>query len=306
MRRVILTSMVLIAGVVFQRYARADGAPAEAQPRTPAVSVEEVVVTAQRRGEEFRNVPIAITSVGSAEISARGINDVSDLATTVPTLTFTETTGHAQPALRGVGTTIEAAGLESPVAFYLDGVYYADTISILTSFNNIARIDVLEGPQGTLFGRNATGGVIAVTTLDPSRTLGASGTIAYGNYQTTEAKLYATGGLAPGVAADIALHYSHQGEGYANNLVTGDTLDRTDHDIGWRSKLVLNPADDTKITLIGDYSDLLTSHGLTYNEVPGLRPTFARPTRACRAQARPSAAGAAGSESLRKSRQRVA
>ena len=148
MRRVILTSAVLIMCVVFQRYARAESAPSEAQPRAPAVSLEEVVVTAQRRGEEFRNVPIAITSVSSAEISARGINDVSDLATTVPSLTFTETSGHAQPALRGVGTTIEAAGLESPVAFYVDGVYYADTISILTSFNNIARIDVLEGPPG--------------------------------------------------------------------------------------------------------------------------------------------------------------
>ena len=271
MKKVILTSIMLIACIASRPYARAQSASVEGQARTPPESLETIVVTAQKRGEDLQHVPIAITSVNSAELSTRGIGNVGDLTAAVPSLSFTETSGHAQPALRGVGTTIVGGGLESPVAFYVDGVYYADTVSILSSFNNIARIDVLEGPQGTLFGRNATGGVIAVTTLDPSETPGANGTISYGNYQTTEAKLYGTAGLAPGVAADIALHYLHQGEGYANNLLTGGTIDRTDHDIGWRSKLVMNPADDTKITVIVDYSDLLTSHGLTYTEVPGQR-----------------------------------
>src|SRR5882762_5743909 len=206
--------IVTLAMLSTQAWGQAVTQRASNQPSSAAL--EEIVVTAQKRRENLQDVPIAITSITAAQIQTRGIEDVRDLNSAVVSLNVSDQTGHVLPTLRGVGTSVVGAGAESPVALYVDGVYYADATSALLGFNNITQIDVLKGPQGTLFGRNATGGLIEITTVEPSQTPGGKASISYGNSNTTSAKAYATGGIAA-VAADIALQYSTQGIGYGRN-----------------------------------------------------------------------------------------
>src|SRR5271155_2944358 len=135
-----------------------------------AGEVSEVVVTAQRRSERIQDVPITVEAVSADTMRTEGIENVKDLSMVVPGLQIGDAVGFATPHLRGVGSTALAPGVESPIAIYVDGVYYASTTSSLFDFVDVDNVEVLKGPQGTLFGRNATGGLIQVTTRTPSQT----------------------------------------------------------------------------------------------------------------------------------------
>jgi iron complex outermembrane receptor protein len=250
-----------VALAVLSTQAWGQSATQSAANQPSSASLEEIVVTAEKRRENLQDVPIAITSITVGQIQTRGIEDVRDLSSAVVSLNVSDQIGHLLPSLRGVGTSVVGAGAESSVALYVDGVYYADAASALLTFNNIAQIDVLKGPQGTLFGRNATGGVISVTTAEPSEAPGGKASISYGNYNTTSAKAYVTGGVAAGVAADIALQYSRQGTGYGRNLATGDYDNRTPLDFSARSKWRFDPVDGTKIMVTGEFANMSTSVG---------------------------------------------
>jgi iron complex outermembrane receptor protein len=270
MKKYMGVSALAMALVSQQAWAQTSpDAAAPAASDNDQAGLTDIIVTAQKRSERLQDVPIAIVSISADQIAARGIAEVRDLNTLVPSLNVTASTGHALPSLRGVGSAVLGPGIESPVAFYVDGVYYADSAQALLSFNSISQIDVLKGPQGTLFGRNSTGGVIQVTTLDPSHTAGMRGLLSYGNYETVSAKAYVTGGLTDTIAANLAIQYSHQGDGYGKNLATGEDTNLTDHDFAVRSKILFEPAEGTKITLIGDYSDLRSSLGAALGTAPG-------------------------------------
>ena len=137
-------------------------AQAEPLPEPPrqngSVWLEEVVVTARKREERLQDVPVSISAFSSDQLDARGIVDVRDLAQAVPGLQFSDLGGYNLIYLRGIGTDIFIPSAEPSVATYLDGVYFPSGHSIAQSFGAIERIEVLKGPQGTLFGRNSTGG----------------------------------------------------------------------------------------------------------------------------------------------------
>jgi iron complex outermembrane receptor protein len=117
------------------------------------------------------------------------------------------------PFIRGIGTTTGAVGNESSVATYVDGVYIGSINASLFELNNIDHIEVLKGPQGTLFGRNATGGVIQIITRDPSFASSADVHVGYGNYDTTDGSFYGTTRLGETVAADLAAYGKNQANG---------------------------------------------------------------------------------------------
>lgn len=252
MRTLLLSSVGMLALI---------SSPAFAQDQTagPAdagfVGLEEIVVTAQRRSERLQDVPVAVTAVTAADLAAVGIQSSQDLSVVTPGLTIPQTSGYTQPRIRGVGTTSNGPGVENPVATYIDGVYIASAPSSLLTLNNIDRVEVLKGPQGTLFGRNATGGLIQIVTKDPASTPGAAASLTYGSYQTIIADAYATGGLSDTLSADIAVRYEHQGEGYGTNLFNGQDVGKLDHDFAGRVKFLLEPADGTEIRLAVDYED---------------------------------------------------
>jgi iron complex outermembrane receptor protein len=222
----------------------------------PVGQLEEIMVTAQKRSENLQDVPIAVTAVTAAMLEKIGVRDLTDLSGAVPGLNVTNNFGRLTLSLRGIGSTSVGPGVENPIALYIDGVYYASTTASLLSLNNINQLEVLKGPQGTLFGRNATGGLVQVTSKDPTQTTTGSFDLTYGNYQTEIASGYLAGGLADNLAADIAIYAKHQGEGWGRDLFNGQNVYEVDHDVAVRSKLVFTPSDLTKLTLIADYNDI--------------------------------------------------
>ena len=217
------------------------------------------MVTAQRRRENLQNVPIAVTAITGAQLTQNGISNVQDLRINVPGLQVVNTAAAASITLRGVGSAAFGPGVESPIALYVDGVYYASQFGQLIDFVNVDQVEVLKGPQGTLFGRNATGGLIQVTTKTPTQTPHLDFDVGYGSYNTVKSDLYASGGVAPGLAADIAAQISHQGDGYGTNFYNGRDVDRVTLDLNLRSKWVYTPREGTRITAIFDYSKLTGS-----------------------------------------------
>jgi iron complex outermembrane receptor protein len=228
--------------------------------------LEEIVVTAQRRSENLQSVPIAVTVLSAADLAEKGVDSVELLASTVPGLTFAETGTLGTPRIRGIGVAFVAGGNENSVATYVDNVYYASASSSILSFNNISQIAVLKGPQGTLFGRNATGGLIQITTRDPSETFSGLADVTVGNLKTYGTNLYVTGGLLDGLAADLAVHYKDQREGFGKNLFTGDDIGKT-RDLALRSKIKGQLGDSTTATLILDY-------GRVHSITPAFRPLY--------------------------------
>ena len=132
----------------------AHAAATQTGPTAEAATVGEVVVTAQRRSERLLDVPIAITSVSADQLASSGIGGATDLGLITPGLNFAVQGAFAQPTIRGIGTTVTGPGADANVSLYVDGVYQPNQTGNLFDFNNIERIDVLKGPQGTLFGRN--------------------------------------------------------------------------------------------------------------------------------------------------------
>ena len=241
----------------------------EGQPQSQQVEshgLEEIVVTAQRRSENLQNVPIAVTVLSADALAEKGVDTVRLLATTVPGLTYAETGTLGTPRIRGIGVAFVAGGNENSVATYVDDVYYASASASILSFNNISQIAVLKGPQGTLFGRNATGGLIQITTRDPSQTFSGIADVTVGNLETYGANLYVTGGLLDGLAADLAVHYKDQREGFGKNLFTGDDINKT-RDLALRSKIKGQLGDSTTATLILDY-------GRVHSINPAFRPLY--------------------------------
>ena len=154
-----------------------------------------IVVTAQKREERLQDVPIAVSVVSSQQLANSGVTEMTQLNALVPGLNIQHTVGAFQPSIRGISTTSNI--VENPVALYIDGVYMANQRDGLRDLADIDQIAVLKGPQGTLFGRNATAGVIQITTRAPSHTTKGEAKVGYDNYGTFKGGVYVTGGCSP-------------------------------------------------------------------------------------------------------------
>jgi iron complex outermembrane receptor protein len=264
MFRVVASAAMVLTGLEAEAQTAGGASPssATAAPTTSAGQgheLEEIVVTAQRRAENLQDVPIAITVATGAQLQAVGVKTTEDLAIVTPGLTVSLEAGALQPHIRGVGSSTAGPGLEQPVATYVDGVYIASPVSALFTLDNIDRIEVLKGPQGTLFGRNSTGGVIQLITKDPKFEPSGEANVSYGNYQDIAVAGYYTGGLTDKIAADVAVRYEHQGEGWGENIITHNPAGQLDLDLAVRSKVVFLVSDATSVRLALDYSERTTS-----------------------------------------------
>jgi iron complex outermembrane recepter protein len=247
--------------------AASDVARAQSGSTGQDAMLSNIVVTAQRRAERLQEVPVSVAAFNEAALQVANVASLSDVKALVPALNADSAFGAVTPFLRGIGNPATIVGNEASVPVYVDGVYISRLSPAFFEFNNIDRIEVLKGPQGTLFGRNATGGLVQLITRDPTVEPTISGSLTYENYQTIKSSIYAGAGAGP-IAGDVAFIYNDQGEGWGRNITTAGETDK-ERDIGARTKWIYTLPRDGKITLQADYMDGTTQQGLVQNAYAG-------------------------------------
>jgi len=222
---------------------------AAGQPASPEGGLDDIVVTAQKRSERLQDVPLAVTAVTGESLINANITDSKALSTVVPTLNFTQAASFAQPFIRGVGSRGNTPGDEQIVPIYVDGVYQIGMTAGFFKLNSIDRIEVLRGPQGTLFGRNAVGGAINILTRDPGFKPSAEIGIGYGRFKEIRGDLYASGPLTENLAANISM-MRHQDDGYSHDVLRG-TDEAKSHTTSIRAKLLWEPTEGLTAKVTG-------------------------------------------------------
>ncbi|MCW1431197.1 TonB-dependent receptor [Novosphingobium sp. JCM 18896] len=216
MRRHIIRSTTSVFGLIGLV---ALSAPAFAQADSDDASVSsEIVVTAQRRQERSVDVPISVTALGQETLATANVQDLSDISRVTPSLRFDTTGAFSQPTIRGIGTSITTSGGGANVGIYVDGFYSPNPLAADMQLLNVQSVQVLKGPQGTLFGRNTTGGAILIQTADPSEDTGGQFKASYGRFNELRLQGYATTAIAEGVAVDIEGSY-RRGDGFVTNII---------------------------------------------------------------------------------------
>ena len=192
----------------------------------PANALEEVVVTAQRRAEVLQDVPVSVSAFTAAEMDRRNITDALDLVQYVPNLIGHNNTGLATANtyfIRGIGDTESLASKDPPVGTYIDDIYFARQSANNFSYFDIDRIEVLRGPQGTLYGRNTTGGSINVFIKKPGTVYSGLAEAGYGSFDKRSARASVDLPLSDRLLTKVSGYYSKD-DGYVDNVVTGETL----------------------------------------------------------------------------------
>ena len=238
--------------------------------RRAANEIEEIVVTVQRRTERLRDVPLSVTSQSAEALEAAGIVSIQDLPQKVPSLTFGTTGGWALPSIRGVNAGITGIGAESPIAIYIDGAYRSNPVGNIFDLPDTMSLDVLRGPQGTLFGRNATGGAISIHTRDPEFVPTGKFGVSTGQFggdgvkeslQTTY-KGFISAPLVDEVLAASASVYYQKTDGYITDDVSGNAMGDSDNQL-YRAKLLYMPDPDVRILASAAYGELTDRiHGI--------------------------------------------
>jgi iron complex outermembrane recepter protein len=256
MGRPTITRGLLLAACATTIYA----APAFAQNAEPAVErkVEEVIVTATRRETALQSVAVAVTAVGAQALQDAGVKDIRDLQQLAPSLQVpvSENSGSVTARLRGVGTQGSNPGLESSVGIVIDGVTRARNSLAFSDLGEIRSIEVLRGPQGTLFGVNTSAGLINVNTKKPSFDWGASGDATFGNYGLGGIGLGITGPIVADKVAGRLYITGRARDGYVTTLNGANGLGESGNQayVAARGQLLFTPNENFDARLIVDTS----------------------------------------------------
>ena len=248
----------LLAGVC----AGAMAIPAHAQTSetedadTGASSDNVIIVTATRREQDLQEIPLAVTAVGTEELDRQGIADIRSLSSVSPSFNLNSSdteTGGTTIRIRGVGTTGNNIGLESAVGVFLDGVYLSRPGAALGDLVDVERVEILRGPQGTLFGRNTSAGALNITTKKPSLdVIEGFANATYGNFNLINVQ----GGISAPLVEDtlgVRISGSYRSrDGLLTNQLGEDQNDRDRYSV--RGQLYWEPSADLSLRLIADFS----------------------------------------------------
>lgn len=243
-----LACTTMFAQPALAQEAQTEGA--EVVTREPVGS--DIVVTATRRESRLQTTPLAVTAVGSDELATRGISNVEDLTMAVPGLSFGQNLGQAHIAIRGVGADNVTTGQDPRVAYYQDSVYIGRSAAQLGGFFDVERVEVLKGPQGALYGRNATGGAISVISAAPTTSTRGYVRLQYGNYADRLLEA-AYGGPVSDTLSFRAAVRANRRDGYGQNLLLEKDIDDRDEYAG-RLSLLWQPTANLSFLTVGDYS----------------------------------------------------
>ncbi len=249
--------LALAAGIV---------SSASALAQTPAKGAEtdssaDIIVTAQRREERLRDVPISITALGQDELVKSGVTSILDIERITPGLKLPMFGGFLQPSIRGISSAGAGMGDQSNVALYVDGVYQPSMSGQLIDLPDVEQVQVLKGPQGTLYGQNAAGGAIIITSIMPQFDFGGRFSASYGNHDNAILRGYVTGPIGNSEQVAFALAGSYQKrDGFRHDLVRGGR-DPGLESTFVRGRVLVEPSDALSFTLAGYYTKR-TDHGI--------------------------------------------
>lgn len=227
----------------------AGAAAAQTQPaKQDNTAIEEIVVTAQKRSENLQDVPVSVTALTGDALAARGVKDVLALNNLAPGMRISSADAAANPKIyiRGVGLSDFNPNASSGVGVYVDGVYIGSPLAQMAGFFDLAQVEVLRGPQGTLYGRNTNGGAINITTKRPSQTFGADASLEYGSFNAVTADLGVGGPIVADKLAFRAAAQYVKDDGYTYNRVTGHDLNAANHWAG-RLSMLYTPSSDFEL-----------------------------------------------------------
>lgn len=257
--RLIVLSLMVSCSFCGEAWAQS----AKVSPSAPDEPAEEraigdIVVTAQRREERLQTVPVTVTAFDSKTLVAAGIDSVRDLPQVTPGLNFAQLYYSPQPTLRGIGTRGVTAGDESTVPIYIDGAYQPFLSGQDLELGDIQRVEVLKGPQGALFGRNAMGGALNVTTRIPTSKLTGAFDVSYGRFDETIARGYLAGGVE-GLAVSLAAAKTDS-DGYVRDLSRGRAVGGRD-ELSARTRISINEGGKIEFLLSANYTNNFASTG---------------------------------------------
>jgi iron complex outermembrane receptor protein len=218
---------------------------------------EEVIVTAEKRDESLQSVSQAVTAITDSEIDAKNITSFVDLSSIVPGVTVAKNEGYKTIiSIRGVGNETNQNAIAAPsVAYHMDGIFIASPFSLQTDFIDVQRIEVLRGPQGTLFGQNSTGGAINVISNKPTTDERFSkADITYGDYGMKQLRSSSNFPISDNVSTKLSLSAMTR-EGFTENLATGQDLDDA-HNLSFRTDWMIDVNDTTSLRIFGQYSSV--------------------------------------------------
>lgn len=214
--RSFLTSVSLL-GVAAAAFALPATAFAQDAAASDDASNGEIIVTAQRRAERSVDVPITVATLSEETLTTANVRELADISKITPGLRFDNNGAFFQPTIRGVGTAVVTSGGGSNVGVYVDGFYSPNPLATNSQLLNVQSIQVLKGPQGTLFGRNTTGGAILIQSAEPSTETSGQVKLSYGRFNEFRGQAYLTAGLTENIAFDVEGLYS-RGDGWQRDI----------------------------------------------------------------------------------------
>ena len=233
-----------------------------ALPLTPTAQeqgyLEEIIVTAQKREQNIQDIPVAVTALSGEQLVEYGITDMFDLQQSAPGLIFdqSQTATTANFSIRGIGTSSQNFGLEPSVGLYVDGVYRARQSSLINELADIERVEVLRGPQGTLFGRNTSSGAVLLNTVAPTHEPGGYFELNHGNFDLFSANGAFGGSLVEDVLAVRLTGFTANRDGFVDEADDGGSLLNDRDRYGGRAQLLYTPTADLSVRLILDYAEI--------------------------------------------------
>ena len=257
----------LLASIAFTGFASA--AHAQTAAAEGAADDNLIIVTASKRSATLQDTPISVSVTSRAQLEQSQIRDLKDLQTLVPSLRVNQLQSSANTnfIIRGFGNGANNAGIEPSVGVFIDGVYRSRSAAQIGDLPNLERVEVLRGPQSTLFGKNASAGIISIVTSEPKFEFGGNAEASYGNYNAIILKGGVTGPITDKVAFSLDGNYNKR-DGYGFDVGLNQKTNERDR-YGVRGSLLFKPTEDLKIRLIADYDKIDENCCLTANIVDG-------------------------------------